>query len=456
MRCNTLFCASWFFPLKVILSSNFKLLKVEKHTTFNVLFVTRSSRSMKLQKENLFARITVEKQRVEMSLCRDTSVGLFNTKAQRCLGSSQESKQVNDFLRIVESNLNEIRKQLILEEKVITAELIRARYKGEPDPDEVRFPLLLELYNEHNQKFKELIGTKNHSESTYNRHLTSINHVAAFIKYKYKKDDLELEKVDYRFLSDYEHYFKAIRGCNHNSTMKYIKNLGKIIRIGIGEGYITLNPFNKFKLTYEQVEREILSQEEVERMIDLDIKIPRLDRVRDMFVFCIHTGISFCDVKVLKMSHFNEDKDGVLWVKNKRLKTGIEFLVPILPNAQKIIDKYANDPERIKNDLVVPKISNQNYNGYLKELADQCGITINLASHIARHTFATTITLANNVPIEAVSKMLGHRDIKTTQIYAKVAEKAIKNGMAHLLNPTPNSKTKKKSKKNKKGGKQND
>jgi len=422
-----------------------------KHATFSVLFVPRAKRNEKQTSEKLYARITVGGQRVETSLGRDISAGLFDTKAQRCLGNSKEAKQVNDFLNLVYSNLNEIRKELILENKVVSAERIKARYKGQPDPDQIQFPKVLELYEEHNRKFKELIGTKNHSVATYQRHLTSIGHVQNFIRYNYKKEDLELEQVNFSFLNDYEHYLKSVRKCNHNSTMKYIKNLGKIIRLAIAEGYMTANPFDKFKLTYDPVHRVILTQDEVNNMVKLKIPEARLDRVRDMFVFCTYTGIAFIDAQKLKKEHIYKDNEGTKWIKNTRIKTNTEFMVPILKVPKKIIKKYKNHPDRQEKGLVIPKISNQNYNAYLKELALRCNISKNLTSHIARHTFATTIMLENSVPIETVSKMLGHSSIKTTQIYAKVHEKAIKSGINNLLKGE--KKKSKKKKKNKKGEK---
>ncbi|MCF8219431.1 MAG: site-specific integrase [Bacteroidales bacterium] len=417
---------------------------MENYANFNVLFITRTSTKKQLRKEYLYARITVGNKRSELSLGKIVSAGLFNTKAQRCLGKTKEATQVNEFLFIVNSNVNEIRKQLILEQKEITPELIKARYKGEEDPGDERPPMLLEMYDEHNRKFKELIGTTNHSAATYERHLTSRSHTSECIKNVYGVNDLPFEKVNYKFLTDYEHYFKTRRKCNHNSTMKYIKNLGKIINQAEYEGYLKKNPFNKFKVSYEFVERETLTQKEIDTMIELEIPEQRLDRVRDMFVFCMHTGIAFGDMQQLTMDHIYEDEDGTKWIKNKRLKSNVEFMVPVLPVAQKIIDKYANTPLREKSNKVIPSISNQNYNGYLKEVAIRCKINKNLTSHIARHTFATTVSLENGVRLEVISKMLGHRNIKTTQIYAKLHEKAIKRDMQGLFdNQKKNSKKKK-------------
>ncbi len=406
---------------------------MKKQETFAIRFFARKNRATKQNYSPLFVRVTVNANRIEISLGKSVFNEIWHEKLQKCIGNSKEAKAINGFIETIIFRLNDIRQRLIIEGKEVTADFIKARYKGLPDPDLIINPKVLELYDEHNRRFKELIGTKDHSASTYQRHLTSRAHVATFIQHQYGKEDLEWEKVDFGFLNNFEHYFKAVRKCNHNSTMKYIKNLGKVIRLALGEGYLNLNPFDKFKLSYETVTRVFLSQEEVDQIIDMDLKLPRLDKVRDLFVFCIHTGISFCDVIELRMDHIYEDKKGTKWIKNKRLKTSVEFMVPVLPIVQKIIDKYTNHPERQEKGCVIPEISNQNYNGYLKEVADKCGINKNITSHIARHTFATTITLNNDVPLEVVSKMLGHTDTKTTQIYAKMQEKAIKSGMGKLL-----------------------
>ena len=407
---------------------------MKKQETYAVRFVARKNKATQNEKSSLSVRVTVNAQRVEMSLGWYVTENIWDEKMQKCKGCTREAKGTNGFIDATIFRLTDIRQRLIIEGKEITADFIKARYKGLPDPDEIINPKILELYDEHNRRFKELIGTNKHSASTYQRHLTSRSHVKEFVKKVYKKEDLSFEQVDYKFLNDFEHYLKSVRKCNHNSTMKYIKNAGKVINLAFAEGYLERNPFSKFKLSYETVERVILTQEEVDRMIDMDIKLDRLDKVRDMFVFCIHTGVSFCDVIELRMNHIYEDRDGTKWIKNKRMKTKIEFMVPILPVVLKIIDKYADHPERQMEGSVIPEISNQNYNGYLKEVAMRCEIDKNLSSHIARHTFATTIALNNGVPLEVVSKMLGHTDTKTTQIYAKIQGKAIKEGMKNLFN----------------------
>lgn len=406
---------------------------MKKQETFSIRFFARKSRGAKENQSPISVRVTVNSGRVEISLGKNVTDEIWHEKLQKCKGQTKEAKQINEFLELTIFKINEIRHRLIIEGKEINADLLKTRYKGLPDADAIHKPTILELYEIHNNKLKELIDI-DIAEATHKRHRTSKSHVAAFIKYQYGKDDLDLDRIDYKFLNDYEHYFKVVRKCNHNSTMKYIKNLGKVIRLSLAEGYMTKNPFDKFKLTYKTVQRDILTIEEVDRLVKLKIPEERLDRVRDLFVFCIYTGLAFVDVTNLKMEHLVKTKEGTTWIKNSRCKTSVSFLIPLLPIPVRLIKKYEGFFKREIDGSVMPTLSNQKYNSYLKELAIRAKISKNLTSHLARHTFATTITLNEGVPLEVVSKMLGHSDTKTTQIYAKIQEKAIMNGMKNLLN----------------------
>ena len=405
---------------------------MKKQETFSIRFFARKSRGAKENQSPISVRVTVNASRVEISLAKNVPDEIWHEKLQKCKGQTKEAKQINDFLDLTTFKINEIRHRLIIEGKVLTADLLKTRYKGMPDADEIHKPTILELYEIHNNKLKELIGI-DLAEATYKRHNTSKSHVATFIKYQYGKDDLELDWIDYKFLHDYEHYFKTVRKCNHNSTMKYIKNLGKVIRLSLAEGYMTKNPFDKFKLTYKTVQRDILTIEEVDKLVKLKIPEERLDRVRDLFVFCIYTGLAFVDVTNLKMEHLIKTNDGITWITNSRCKTSVSFLIPLLAIPLRMVEKYHGFIKRSIDGTVLPTLSNQKYNSYLKELAIRAKISKNLTSHLARHTFATTITLNEGVPLEVVSKMLGHSDTKTTQIYAKIQEKAIMNGMRNLM-----------------------
>jgi len=215
--------------------------------------------------------------------------------------------------------------------------------------------------------------------------------------------------------------------------MKYIKNFGKIVRLAISERIIDFNPLDKFKVTYKPVKRQVLTQDEIKLLINMEIEDNRLDKVRDLFLFCIYTGLAFVDLSKLKMKDIVKGNDGTKWIKSTRCKSHIEFMIPLLSIPLSIIEKYNDYPRRSNDGSVLPSMSNQKYNTYLKELAFLTGIKKNLTSHIGRHTFATTVTLNEGVPLEIVSKMLGHSNTRTTQVYAKVLEKGIQAGMQKLL-----------------------
>jgi site-specific recombinase XerD len=237
-----------------------------------------------------------------------------------------------------------------------------------------------------------------------------------------------------------EHYLKTVRNCNHNTTIKYIKNLKKIVNLAIKNDWLSKNPFIRFEGKIKAVKREYLTAEELQKIIELRIKIPRLDQIRDVFVFSCYTGLAYIDVANLTQDNIVRGIDGEWWIFTQRIKTENKSNVPLLPMALSIIQKYKIDPESLNKEMLLPVISNQKLNAYLKEIATLAGINKNLTFHLARHTFATTVTLANGVPIESVSEMLGHKSIRTTQIYAKVIEKKVSEDMKILKDKLENNK----------------
>jgi site-specific recombinase XerD len=241
-----------------------------------------------------------------------------------------------------------------------------------------------------------------------------------------------LSELKYGFITDLEFWFKTLRKCSHNTTIKYITNVRKIINLAIDNEWLHHDPFAKFKVSLKEVKRECLSAEELQVMVDKSFKIDRLDQVKDIFVFCCYTGLAYADVEKLGPGHISKGMDGKHWIFIDRTKTGTSSHVPLLSPALAIINKYKDHPEAINKERLFPVISNQKMNAYLKEIAYVCGIQKTLTFHIARHTFATTVTLTNGVPLETVSNMLGHKNIRTTQIYAKVVQKKVSQDMQAL------------------------
>jgi len=247
-----------------------------------------------------------------------------------------------------------------------------------------------------------------------------------------QSSDLDIRKIDHEFITSYEFYLKSVCNCCQNTTSKYIKNFGKIIRICLANGWLQKNPFINYKSKMVEVERAFLSMEEIETMLNKVFVSDRLNQVKDIFLFSCFTGLAYADVKKLSRKNIAIGVDGDRWIYINRTKTDTRSNIPILPIASYLLKKYEDHPQVVNQDKLLPILSNQKMNSYLKEIADACEINKELTFHIARHTFATTVTLSNGVPIESVSKMLGHKNLKTTQHYAKILDLKVSNDMQIL------------------------
>lgn len=279
---------------------------------------------------------------------------------------------------------------------------------------------------------KELMEYGKITPYTYNRYLRTKSKVVEFMKLQYKINDIPLKDLRLSFVTELEHYLLTIDQLHSNTAHKYIKNLKKIINNAVDLEWMPTNPFHRFSCSYIDPQREVLSESELYKLINKKIDIPRLAQVRDVFVFCCYTGFAYADVYKFDQDSLTIGIDGEYWITTNREKTGTRESVPLLPEALKVVKRYSNHPDCIKTGKLLPVNSNQRYNAYLKELADICGIKKHVTTHIARHTFATTVTLSNGVPIETVSKMLGHKKLATTQIYAKVLDIKVSSDMLKL------------------------
>lgn len=376
---------------------------------------------------NIYLRITLDGRRAECSIHRKIHSSEWNSKTQLALGNSMVSQEVNRELGVIKNKIYLIQHQFQRVEKEYTAIDLRDTYLGKGKT----LKLLLDIFQEHNDKVESLIG-KDFAAGTAERYRTCKKHVTAFIKKKYKKNDIPVQDVDHKFITGLEYYLKTTRNCAHNSTIKYITNFKKIIRIAHANDWIDKDPFVHWKGKLKIVEREFLTEGEIQKIIELELLMERLDQVRDIFIFCCFTGLAYADVKKLNKSDIVLGADGEEWVKTKRSKTDTRSNIPILPIAKTIIEKYKDNELLKEKDLVLPVLSNQKMNAYIKEIATLAGIAKNLTFHLARHTFATTVTLTNGVPIESVSKMLGHTNLRTTQHYAKILDMKVGKDMAIL------------------------
>ena len=375
----------------------------------------------------LYARITYLGKRAEISLNLKVDPKRWNANMGLMKDNSSESKKLNAEIGSIRKELEKVYDILTHSGTFVSAEAIKSKYLGEEKSQRK----LLEVFTEHNQKLKELIG-KGVVKGTHTKYETIRSKVTAFIKDKYKVNDLYLDALQYSFITNFEHYLKAEQNISHNVVMSYIKRVKRIVRIAFQNKWINHNPFDGFVCTTKKTVRTELEANELITIEEKVFETDRLKEVADCYLFSCYTGYAFVDASKLSSKNIVKGTDGELWIKTDRTKSKIEANVPLIPKALSIIEKYKNHPSCVFHNRLLPMRSNQKMNEYLKEIAGVCGINKNLTTHTARHTFATTVTLENGVPMESVSKMLGHTKITTTQIYSRVKEKKVSADMKIL------------------------
>jgi site-specific recombinase XerD len=397
-------------------------------SNFHLLFYIRKQKNYKGGAMPIYMRITVNGKRADMSAGRDCDPTKWNNHVGRVIGTKEEIKALNNYLDSLQIKLRNAHQALIDTNQQVTTESLHNQFTGKNQKS--RF--LMELFKEHNAKIKALIGN-GFEPNTLKGYNTSEKHLTGFLQEKYGKTDIEISQLNHGFITDFEFYLKANCKITGVSAAKYIKHLKKIVNHCIANGWLKHNPFINFKSTAKAKERTFLTQQELDNITtSKKITIERLKQVRDIFVFCCYTGLSYADVQKLKRNEIGIGMDGEQWIFTSRQKTDTSSRIPLLPVALEILNRYQDHPQCENKGLLLPVLSNQKMNAYLKEIADLSDVLKHLTFHLARHTFATTVTLSNNVPIETVSKMLGHTNIKTTQHYAKILDLKVSQDMAQL------------------------
>jgi site-specific recombinase XerD len=398
--------------------------------SFSVLFWTNKAKASNNGLVPLYVRVTVDGKRAEISLKKKLSLKKWDARTGFMKGGGDEVRITNRYINEVSNDLFEIYAALNRNGGALTAEEIKNKFTRQaelPPPGKT----LLEAFDEHNRDVESLVG-KDYVKGTLTKYKTIRSKVDEYIKYQYHKDDLSLDELDFTFISNFERFLKIQAGIEHNTVMGYIKRVKRIMTIAVNNRWIFTNPFMAFKCTTRKIIRNELTEGELLRLASKKFKVRRLEAVRDCFLFSCYTGYAFVDAKKLTPGHVITRKNGEMWIETSRTKTEIAANVPLLPQAIAIINKYKDNEDCLAINRLLPMKSNQKMNAYLKEIADLCGIEKNLTTHMARHTFATTVTLGNDVPIETVSKMLGHTKITTTQIYARVKEQKVGRDMQIL------------------------
>lgn len=405
--------------------------------TFGIQFITRVNKA-KDGKAPIYVRITVDSRRVEISLKRWIDTADWNSQKGMARGSREEIKSLNHYLEEVKARLMECYQEMQIQKQLITADAIKRQFLGSDEKEHT----LSKLVEYHNSKYKSVLAW-----GTMKNYMTTQKYIQRFLNDRLVTSDIFLSELSYKFITDFEFYLRAYEPKDHqkamtnNGVMKHLERLKKMAGLAVRLEWISRDPFEKYQLRFLRVEREYLEAEELAAIENKEFKIVRLQWVRDLFVFSCYTGLAYIDTMNLTPDNINIGIDGEHWIITCRQKTDQPVRIPILAKAWEIIEKYRSHPRALAKGTLFPVISNQKLNSYLKEIADFCEIRKNLTFHLARHTFATTVTLCNGVPLETVSKMLGHTKITTTQIYARVVERKISEDMKALREKLEGKKT---------------
>lgn len=373
----------------------------------------------------IYMRLTMDGKKAEVATGHFAKPEKWDTKKGEVKGKSEEVVQINQALSLFKSNTLKIFNVLNQDGADFTVDDIKDKLLGR---DRER-KTLMAVVHWYINRVKDQIGIE-FAKSTHKRYITIQHKVELFLKAQYGRTDILLSDIDIHFISEFEYFLKTKEKVSHNTTCKYLILFKRFTNLALTHGWLDRNPFAGYRIKTKEKERGYLTAEEIELLFSKEITIPRIAQVRDIFIFSCYTGLAYSDVKKLAAEHLSVGIDGQKWIITNRTKTDRRSAIPLLPRALQIVGKYESHAR--KTGMLLPVLSNQRMNSYLKEVGDICGINKLLTFHLARHTFATTITLTNGVPIETVSKMLGHTNLRTTQIYAKVVDTKISFDMERL------------------------
>ena len=393
-------------------------------SSFAILFFIRDSRVRKDGTTSIEVVLTVNGERCAFSTGKKVKSCNWDKNKQQVKGKDEEAQSLNNYLKAIKAKLYQKEAELLERGFIITADLLRDAYFDKVESIKERS--LFEVFEEHNQEQEKLVGN-GVSKATHWVSVYTIRLLREFVQQKYKREDLYLRELNLNFIQSFHSFLRIDKGMAQNSSTKHLKLLKKIINLSVANSYMTFNPFSTYKVEREPVEVDFLDEEELRKIINFDTPLPRLERAKDMFLFGCFTGLSYIDIKTLAPEHFEKDNAGRIWIKKRRVKTGVLSRIPLLPIAKLILDKYKG------GEKLLPIQDPADINKYLKDIAILCDIKKRITFHTSRHTFASTVTLANNISLEVVSKMLGHTNTRMTNHYAKLIDKCIGEQMDKLM-----------------------
>lgn len=397
--------------------------------TFGFHFCTKPVKKRKDGKVPIYVRITLNGKRTEFSLNRNIQQEQWCKRTKRAHHKYPIAKWLNPHLEKVATELRTCYESFVNKQEYVTAQLIKTRYLGQ----EEEVSTLMGVLGYHREEELQKL-----SPGTAKNYRATETYLKRFVKSKYKTDDVNLVQINYAFISQFENYLRTcrpIRTCQpltNNGIMKHMERFQKMMGLAYKFDWIGRNPFKRYRLKFDTQKAEFLELGELNAIAALEPNKPRLRLSKDLFVFASYTGLSYIEVKHIKKGNLVTGVDGSQWIATNRQKTKTPVKVPLLGRAEQILEKYRDFADSNGYGLLLPCLANPTLNRDLKDLAEMAGIEKHLTFHVARHTFATTITLTNGVPVETVSKLLGHTKLSTTKRYARVVEQKISHDIAAL------------------------
>lgn len=394
-------------------------------SNYNLSFTVRASKANKMGKSPIEVILSVGDDRTVFSTGKLVSVDSWNKEKQIVRGTNSEAVALNDYIKTLRNRIYEEETKLIERGFAVTAVLLKDALFNKVEV--IKEETILHIYEVHNEMQFEQIGC-GISKGTYANSKHGLSLLRKFIKKRYNRDDMFLRELNRDFIEGFRIWLLKEHKLSHNGAVKYLALLKKVVNRAVENNKINFNPFAAYKLARQERTPDYLDEDELRRIVNFNSPLPRLEQTRDMFLFACYTGLAYIDVKTLRKEHLERDTYGRMWIKKKRVKTGVLSRIPLLPNAKMLIDKFAG------KDYLIPIYSDREVNLFLKDIAILCKIDKHLTYHTARHTFATTVTLSNNISLDVVSKMLGHANLRMTEHYAKLVDKCIGEQMDKLMN----------------------
>jgi site-specific recombinase XerD len=400
-----------------------------QNQTFSIDFITRISKKDK-SLASIYARITIDGAIKEISLHQSIPKEKWDHKGEVVNGKTPEARAINEHIEKVRFRLRETYLKLQGDDKILTAESVKDAYLGRNSNKKGH--TLCELIKYHDKINRgELAG------GTMKNYVTTEEYIKLFVTHQFDREDIFLSELDFQFITDFEYYIrnnpiKKWDPCQGNGLAKHLERVKKMVKWAKKLKWIKENPFEDYTITKKKTKRKKLTVAELHKIQTQKFTNPTLAFVQDLFIFSCYTGLAHADVLKFSENDIELDSDGNPWITTYRQKSEELSPIPLLETAISLINKYKNDPRSIQKGTIFPPKSNQDVNRNLKIIGEVCGIKKEMNFHLARHTFATAVTLKNGVPIETVSKMLGHKKLSTTMIYAEVDEEKIEEDMTDI------------------------